>query len=254
MMQVHAVPAFRDNYLWVIQRGRNAAVVDPGDAAPVAAFLASHGLTLTAILATHHHPDHVGGLQALATQWRCPVLGPAGEAIAGITQPLREGDTPEVPGMDFALSVLDVPGHTAGHIAYVGEGVAFVGDTLFACGCGRLFEGTPGQMHASLAKLARLAGETRAYCAHEYTLANIGFALQVEPGNARLRERRSRDQARRDRGEPTVPSTIEEERATNPFLRVHEPEVVASAEKRAGRRLSSPVEVFAEIRAWKNVS
>lgn len=254
MMQVHAVPAFRDNYLWVIQQGRNAAVVDPGDAAPVAAFLAAQGLALTAIVATHHHPDHVGGLAALAAQWRCPVLGPAGEAIAGITQPLREGDRPGIPGLGFALSVLDVPGHTAGHIAYVGEGVAFVGDTLFACGCGRLFEGTPAQMHASLAKLARLPGDTLAYCAHEYTMANIRFALEVEPGNRRLHARQAHDQARRDRGEPTVPSTLAEECATNPFLRCEVPEVVAAAQKRAGRRLSSPVEVFAEIRAWKNVS
>ncbi len=252
MMQVHAVPAFQDNYLWVFENGRQAAVVDPGDASPIEAFLERHALTLTAILATHHHGDHVGGVEAMAAHWKCPVYGPAGEDIPAITRPLAEGDRVELPAFAASFGVLDVPGHTAGHIAYVGDGVAFVGDTLFACGCGRLFEGTAAQLHDSLGKLARLPGATRAYCAHVYTMANIRFALAVEPGNARLRERREQDQARRDRGEPTVPSTIEEERATNPFLRVGEPEVAASAERRAGRVLATPVEVFAALRAWKN--
>lgn len=252
MLAIHAVPAFQDNYLWVIARGDRAAVVDPGDAAPIESFLAARGLTLAAILATHHHGDHVGGLQALKRRWSCPVFGPAGEAIGGLDERLAEGDRIGVPGLDLALGVLDVPGHTAGHIAYVGEGVAFCGDTLFACGCGRLFEGTPAQMAASLAKLAALPGATRVYCAHEYTLANIRFAQAVEPGNAALEARRAREQAKRDRGEPTVPSTIAEERATNPFLRCAEPEVVASATRRAGRALAGPVDVFATLREWKN--
>ena len=160
-----------------------------------------------------------------------------------------------VPGLDYALRVLDVPGHTAGHIAYVHEGddpVVFCGDTLFACGCGRLFEGTPGQMSESLAKLAALPGETRVYCAHEYTMSNIRFAEAVEPGNARLAERKAREAAKRGRGVPTVPSTIAEERATNPFLRCGEPEVAAAAERHAGRPLDGPLQVFAEIREWKN--
>jgi len=252
MVQVHAVPAFQDNYLWVLARDGRAAVVDPGDAAPIEQFLAGRGLELKAILATHHHGDHVGGVPALVAHWHCPVFGPASDGVAGLDHALREGDRIEVPGIDASFSVLDVPGHTAGHIAYVGEGVVFCGDTLFACGCGRLFEGTPAQMSASLAKLAALPGETRAYCAHEYTMANIRFAEAVEPGNERLARRKARDGARRARGEPTVPTTIEEERATNPFLRCTQPEVVASAERHAGRRLAGPVEVFAEIRAWKN--
>ncbi len=252
MLAIHAVPAFNDNYLWVAANGQSAAVVDPGDAAPIERFLAANGLALTAILATHHHGDHVGGLQALKARWKCPTFGPAGENIAGLDTRLAEGDHVEVPGLGAHFEILDVPGHTAGHIAYVGEGVVFCGDTLFACGCGRLFEGTPAQMAASLAKIAALAGETRAYCAHEYTLANIRFAQAVEPGNAALEQRRARDAARRDRGEPTVPSTIAEERATNPFLRCAEPEVVASAERRAGQRLAGPVEVFAILREWKN--
>jgi len=252
MMQVHAVPAFQDNYLWVLASGRHAAVVDPGDAAPIEAFLAAHGLELDAILATHHHGDHVGGVKALVQHWKCPVYGPAHDGVAGLDRKLGEGDRIEVPGIGIELGVLDVPGHTAGHIAYVGEGAVFCGDTLFACGCGRLFEGTAAQMSESLGKLARLVPETRVYCAHEYTMSNIRFAEAVEPGNARLAARKLRDAARRQRGEPTVPSTIGEELATNPFLRCGEPEVVASADRHAGRKLAGSVEVFAEIRRWKN--
>lgn len=252
MMAIHAVPAFSDNYLWVIERGGRAAVVDPGDAAPVEAFLAANKLTLACILATHHHGDHVGGLAALKARWRCPAYGPAREDITGLDQRLAEGDRITVPGIGAEFSVLDVPGHTAGHIAYVGEGAVFCGDTMFACGCGRLFEGTPGQMTASLAKLASLPPDTRMYCAHEYTLSNIRFAQAVEPGNAALEARRAREQARRDRDVPTLPSTIAEERETNPFLRCEAAEVVASASRRAGRALCDPVEVFATLREWKN--
>lgn len=254
-MQIDPVPAFRDNYLWVVAEGRRAAVVDPGDAGPIEEFLAARGLELAAILATHHHGDHVGGLEELAAHWRCPVFGPAGERIDGLTQRLREDDRIVVPGLGLALDVLDVPGHTAGHIAYVHGGddpFVFCGDTMFACGCGRLFEGTPEQMVKSLGKLAALPAPTRVYCAHEYTMSNIRFAEAVEPGNRRLGERKARDAARRSRNEPTVPSTIGEELATNPFLRCAEPEVVASAERHAGRHLAAPVEVFAEIRRWKN--
>jgi hydroxyacylglutathione hydrolase len=274
MMQIHPVPAFDDNYLWVIEDGRHAAVVDPGDDAPVQAFLASRGLKLTAILATHHHGDHVGGLAALAARWKCEVFGPAGEKIEGLTTRLREGDRIAVPGLGLPLAVFDVPGHTAGHIAYYGDGkgdatlspdsagdrvaspfphpVLFCGDTLFACGCGRLFEGTPEQMADSLAKLSRLPGDTRVYCAHEYTMSNIRFAEAVEPGNAKLAARKARDAGLRARNQPTVPSTIADELDTNPFLRSTSAEVIASASRQAGRPLATPVEVFAAVRAWKN--
>src|SRR5215212_6536156 len=198
MVEIHAVPAFKDNYIWVLAEGGRAAVVDPGESAPVERFLEDRGLELTAILATHHHGDHVGGVPALFARWRCPVFGPASETIPDIAHPLAEGDRIKVPGFaDRSFSVLDIPAHTAGHIAFVDssrEPLVFCGDTLFACGCGRLFEGTAQQMSASLAKLAELPEATRVYCGHEYTLANIGFALAVEPGNARLAERKSREE------------------------------------------------------------
>jgi hydroxyacylglutathione hydrolase len=252
MVQIHAVPAFKDNYLWVLENGREAAVVDPGDAAPIQAFLDGKGLALAAILATHHHGDHVGGLAALAARWHCPVFGPAGEDIAGLTVRLREGDRITVPGIGSEYAVLDVPGHTAGHIAYVGAREVFCGDTLFACGCGRLFEGTPAQMVASLSKLAALPREMRAYCAHEYTMSNIRFAEAVEPGNPMLAARKARDAGLRAQGIPTVPSTIGDEIETNPFLRWNSPEVIASARRHSGRPLAGAVDVFAELRAWKN--
>lgn len=230
-------------------------MVDPGDAAPVLAWLAAEAVTLTAILSTHHHADHVGGNLRLLEQFAVPVFGPAGEAIPGRVHALRDGDTLRVPGVGVALRVLDVPGHTRGHIAYAGDidgPVLFCGDTLFAGGCGRLFEGTAAQMHASLAKLAELDPATRVYCAHEYTLANLVFAIAVEPGNAALHARIARERGKREQGMPTLPSTLAIEHATNPFLRADVPEVHAAAEQHAGRSLRSPVDVFAAVRAWKN--
>jgi len=252
MLVIHAVPAFKDNYIWMLENGREAVAVDPGDDAPVEEFLAARKLRLAAVLATHHHADHVGGLPALVRHWKCPTFGPAREVTATLDRRLTEGDRFIVPELGIELATLDIPGHTAGHIALVGGGMLFCGDTLFACGCGRLFEGTPAQMVDSLGKLARLPAHTRVYCGHEYTLANIRFAQAVEPANARLAVRRERDEARRGRGEPTLPSTIGEELETNPFLRCGEPEVVAAAERRAGHVLAGPTEVFAEIREWKN--
>lgn len=251
-MEIHAVPAFKDNYIWVMEDGAHAVAVDPGDAEPVRQFLQRTGLELAAVLATHHHADHVGGLVGLADEWRCPTFGPAHETIAGLDTRLKEGDRFTVPGLNIALETFDIPGHTAGHIALFGAGLLFCGDTLFACGCGRLFEGTPEQMVVSLGKLARLPGETRVYCGHEYTLANIEFAQAVEPGNAALAARLARDRKLREAGKPTLPSTLGEERATNPFLRCREPAVIESANKYLGARISDPVRVFAAIRAWKN--
>lgn len=241
----------------MLRKGAHAVIVDPGDAGPVLACLEREELLLAGILNTHHHGDHVGGNVELLRRFDVPVYGPARESIPGRTHPLRDGGSVRLDALGITLAVLDVPGHTAGHIAYVGEAagvpVAFVGDTLFAGGCGRLFEGSPADMLASLAKLAALPAPTKIYCAHEYTLANLRFALAVEPGNAALAARQAVEQGKRDRGEPTVPSTLDLELATNPFLRVAIPEVAAAARVRADRALESPVDVFAVLREWKNV-
>lgn len=261
-IQVTPIPAFSDNYLWLLHNESNAAVVDPGDAEPVLRHLDTHALKLTAILVTHHHGDHIGGLPALLKRFNVPVFGPAGENIPGLTQRLADGDEITVPGLGIQFKVFDVPGHTAGHIAYYhsaqpdhpedGGGLLFCGDTMFACGCGRLFEGTAEQMTRSLDKLAHLPGDTRMYCAHEYTLANIRFAEAVEPDNADLLRRKEVETGKRAQGVPTVPSTIALERATNPFLRWHSPSVKASAERAAGHPLTAPHEIFGALREWKN--
>lgn len=255
-LSVLTVPAFADNYLWLIHDGVSAAVVDPGDAQPVLAALQAHGLTLSAILLTHHHADHTGGVTELLQHYAVPVFGPRKEPIAGVTQTLTEGDTVRVPALDLELAVLDVPGHTRGHIAYLrqdGENWLFCGDTLFAGGCGRLFEGTPAQMVDSLAKLAALPGDTRVYCAHEYTLSNLRFALAMEPQNAALVARMETESAKRAAGLPTVPSTITLERATNPFLRYDEAEIGATLI--AAHRLAPgepALAAFTALRLWKN--
>lgn len=253
-VSVLPVPAFADNYLWLIHNDRHAVVVDPGDAAPVQAALDQHGLTLVAILLTHHHADHAGGVAALLQRSPVPVYGPAREAIPGISHKLAEGDQVRIPELDLQLSVIDVPGHTAGHIAYYASGLQslFCGDTLFAGGCGRLFEGTPEQMVNSLAKLTALPDATRVYCAHEYTLSNLKFAEAVEGGNADLIERIHVEQDKRSRHEPTVPSTIGLEKKTNPFLRYQVPEVLNSLQAAGKLASREPIAAFAALREWKN--
>lgn len=252
-MNVFPIPAWTDNYFWMIEDGRQAVIVDPGDAQPVERVLHERQLQLVAILVTHHHGDHIGGVAALAATHRVPVHGPAAESIPAITTGHRGGDTLHILGVDF--EVIDVPGHTAGHIAYYAarQSWLFCGDTLFAGGCGRLFEGTPMQMVSSLGKLAALPPCTRVYCAHEYTLANLRFARAVEPDNSALVARTNVCTAMRERGEPTVPSTLEEELATNPFLRCDTPVVRAAAALRAPGSDASTVATFATIRAWKDV-
>jgi len=250
---VEPIPAFDDNYLWLLVHGAHAAVVDPGDAEPVLQRLRKRSLTLTDILVTHHHHDHVGGVAELARATGARVCGPRNEPIPAREVALADDDRIEVLGAVF--EVIEVPGHTRGHIAYhaPAQRWLFCGDTLFAAGCGRLFEGTAGQMAASLARLAALPADTRVFCAHEYTMANLRFALAVEPGNDALRARQQACSALRGRGVPTVPSTIGEELATNPFLRCDEPAVRHAAEARAGAPLATTAEVFAVLRQWKNV-
>ena len=252
MFTVIPLPALQDNYIWLIRDDRHAVVVDPGDAAPVLDYLAREQLQLTAILNTHHHPDHVGGNTGLLSRFKVPVYGPAKERIPTMTHPLAEGDSVELPAFSLRLSVLDIGGHTAGHIGYYGANSLFCGDTLFGCGCGRLFEGTPQQMLASLQKLANLPDATNVFCGHEYTLANIRFAKSVDPDNADLLAREKKDTKARAANLPTLPSTIKLEKDTNPFLRCSTPEVVKAANHFTGRTLSDAVDVFAAIRAWKN--
>jgi hydroxyacylglutathione hydrolase len=252
-MEIIAIPAFKDNYIWLLRHDGRAAVVDPGDATPVLEALRSYGDTLAAILVTHHHDDHVGGVSELLSHHSVPVFGPAAEKIRGVDHPLRHGDQVLLPDLDIDFTVLDVGGHTRGHIAYYGANNLFCGDTLFAGGCGRIFEGSAEQMWGSLARLAALPPLTRVYCAHEYTQSNLKFALAVEPDNTALIER-IEDVARlRDAGKATVPSTIGVEIETNPFLRWRSPAVVAAARRYRGNPVQGDAEVFAAIRDWKNV-
>lgn len=260
MTTPHIVPvrAFSDNYIWVIRDHCHAAVVDPGDASPVLDYLRQEKLQLVAILNTHHHNDHVGGNGGLLREFKVPVYGPKRESIPTVTHPLGEcGKESEegcayLPEFSLSLRVIDIPGHTAGHIAYYGSNLLFCGDTLFACGCGRLFEGTAPQMVNSLEKLADLPPETLVYCGHEYTLNNIRFARAVEPGNKALAERERTVEKLRKQNTPTLPSNIAIEKATNPFLRCDEPEVIQNASNYAGKPLTDRVSVFSALRDWKN--
>src|SRR5688500_6700019 len=244
--------AFQDNYIWVMQRGGHAAVVDPGDAQPVLDYLRAQNLKLTAILNTHHHADHVGGNAELLRHRSVPVYGPYDDRIPTVTTQLREGDRFTLDEFGLEFSVLEIPAHTRSHIAFVAPGILFCGDTLFACGCGRLFEGTPQQMHASLAKLANLPDATAVYCGHEYTLSNIRFARAVEPANAELPKWEQAARALLAQGKSTLPSTVAQEKLANPFLRCDQPDVVAAASKYAGRALVDPASVLGAIREWKN--
>lgn len=255
MLDVHPIAAFQDNYIWMMRGAadpRSVAVVDPGDAEPVLAALAAEGLRLEAILATHHHADHVGGIPELVAATGAKVFGPARERMPVEYEPLAGGGRASLASLGLEFAAMDVPGHTAGHIAYVGHGALFCGDTLFSAGCGRLFEGTAAQMLASLEALGDLPDETRVYCGHEYTEANLRFALAVEPGNSAIMDYVKRAAALRAEGRPTLPSSIGLEKHVNPFLRCSRENVKSSAERRAGRMLPTAVAVFAAIRSWKD--
>ncbi|HTH94840.1 MAG TPA: hydroxyacylglutathione hydrolase [Rhodocyclaceae bacterium] len=259
-MDITPIHAFDDNYIWALRKDDNVVVVDPGDAAPVLDYLARTGGTLVAILITHHHSDHIGGISTLLQHASVPVFGPAAERakITTLTRTLTEGDTVDIAEIDAQFRVIDVGGHTLGHIAYVGlldgKNTLFCGDTLFAGGCGRIFEGTPEQMHASLSKLAALPSDTCVYCAHEYTQSNLKFALAVEPNNSALQSRIADVAVLRAANKPTLPSTIALELATNPFLRADSPDVITAARTFSkNTSLQTTDEIFAAIRAWKNI-
>jgi len=250
-MSLTLIPAFRDNYIYLLTlpQGRGVWIVDPGDAAPVSAELSRRGLRPSAILCTHHHADHVGGVAELAASYGCPVYGPGSSAIPARTQALGEGSL-LLDGEK--ITILDVPGHTLDHLAYHWENLLFCGDTLFAGGCGRIFEGDAGMLFSSLQKLARLADDTRVCCAHEYTLANLRFALEVEPDNPALGERLERVRRQRQTGQPSLPSTLGEERDSNPFLRCHLPSVRHAVRARYPDTAAEPVAIFAALRRWKD--
>lgn len=257
-MQLTALPALSDNYIWTLATADGKAViVDPGEAAPVLAA-AAQGLRPVAILLTHHHQDHIGGTAALLERWPgLPVFAPDDARIDCATVVVGDGDVLEAGPWSF--SVMGVPGHTSSHVAFHHRGDAdgaaghvFCGDTLFSLGCGRMFEGTPSQMHGSLMRLAALPGATRVCCGHEYTIANAAFALHVDPENPALRRRTEEATAMRDAGNPTVPSPMDSERACNPFLRCDAPAVVAAVATRLGRAPRDAVETFAELRRWKD--
>jgi len=253
-MKIIALPAFADNYIWLLHDGGRALVVDPGDAQPVLQALQRDGLHLAAILVTHHHPDHTGGVQTLREATGAAVYGPARERIPAPYTPLKDGDIVTV--LDIAWKVIDVPGHTAGHIAFFAQDIEgapllFCGDTLFSGGCGRLFEGTPAQMLASLDTLAALPGTTRVCCTHEYTLSNLRFARAVEPANQALIHYETECRALRERQMPTLPSTLSVERQINPFLRTRE-RTVKQAVQDWQSTADDEIAVFAALRQWKN--
>lgn len=259
-LTITPIPAFTDNYIWALQNADGQVyVVDPGDATPVIAWLTSNQRTLAGILITHHHADHTGGIDALLAQAQVPVYGPAGGHIKQLDHTLKEGDRISVLG--HAFDVMETPGHTLDHIVYFHPGrpddadntpLLFCGDTLFAGGCGRIFEGNPAMMYDSLQRLAALPAETRVFCAHEYTLANLAFAAGAEPDNSDLARRQVTERSKRDQQRPTLPSTILLEQRTNPFLRCHSPGLQATVQQRVSQKLAPGVELFTALRRLKD--
>jgi hydroxyacylglutathione hydrolase len=250
-MTIEPIPAFTDNYIWLIQTSSGSTyVIDPGDAGPVLSLLEERNLSLDGILITHWHPDHTGGIQTLKTETGCAVWGPDNPSIEGIDYPVSDGEIVALDNLRFA--VMAVPGHTLDHIAYFGEGVLFCGDTLFVAGCGRVFEGTFPMMRASLERIRALPPETRIYCTHEYTASNLKFALAVDPDNHALKQQEATCRQYRQENRPTVPSTLSQERASNPFLRWDDPAIITSLLKHEKLLGTSPDEVFEALRGWKD--
>lgn len=254
MLEIIPLPALKDNYIWLLKNkiSRHVAIVDPSEAEPVLNLIKSEGLIPIAIMITHHHWDHVGGIPGITEQFDIPVYTPKTETVAGSTNPVGEGDVVSLAELDLNLEVMDVPGHTSGAVAYYTDVMVFSGDTLFTAGCGRMFEGTPPQMHASLTKFKSLPDSTLLYCGHEYTVSNLKFAASVEPDNTAIQERLRLAEETQNLNQPTVPATLAEERQTNPFLRCAEPEVIAAASQFSGKNLNEAADVFAAIRQWKD--
>ena len=252
-ISVFPIKAFNDNYIWCLRNQTHCTVVDPGDAAPVLAYCKDNQLTLSAILITHHHWDHTGGIDALLAAFPdIPVYGPQNKEIKQITVHLSQDDDIELPQLGVKFSILEVPGHTLDHIAYYAETGLFCGDTLFSAGCGRLFEGSPQQMFQSLAKLTALPADTAVYCTHEYTMANIAFAEAAEPNNQALIDYKQWASEQRKNNNPTLPSIIQRELAVNPFLRCHSKELITNVSQNMGVTLASEQATFASLRSWKD--
>jgi hydroxyacylglutathione hydrolase len=252
MLTVIPIPAFQDNYIWALHNDRFSILVDPGDATPCLDYLETRKLQLVAILNTHHHADHTGGNHQLAARHHPRIIGPANESIPCRTEKAVSGQIVDIPELDLQYKVLATPGHTLGHVSYYGANRLFCGDTLFACGCGRLFEGTPEMMLASLESLMQLPDSTEIFCAHEYTLNNLRFALTVDGQNTALLERQATETAKRQLRLPTLPSTLALEKSTNPFLRCDKPSLTQAAERYLKRSSLNTVEIFAAIRKMKD--
>ncbi|MCL2591068.1 MAG: hydroxyacylglutathione hydrolase [Betaproteobacteria bacterium] len=252
--KVTPLPFGHDNYLWLIDNGHHAALVDPGEAAPALATLEKNSFDLAAILLTHHHGDHTGGVEEIVAHYPgVPVYGPCKDNIASVDHPVENGDRISIVTLGLSLQVIGVAAHTHGHVAYLGHGMLFCGDALFSAGCGRIFEGTPSDLELALGRLARLNDETKVYCAHEYTLANLAFARAAEPENAARDRYAAHCEVLRRQGEPTLPSTIATERAINPFLRTDIESVIDSVEAHCGTRPTNMLACLAALRAWKDV-
>ena len=256
MLEIIPLPALKKNhnYIWLLKNtvSRHIAIVDPGEAEPLLALIKEQGLIPIAILITHHHWDHVNGITDITAQYDMPVYTPKTESVAGSTHPVGEGDQLSLPELDLTFDILDVPGHTAGAIAYYTNDWVFTGDTLFTAGCGRLFEGTAVQLYNSLQRINALADSTLVYCGHEYTVNNLQFAAQIEPGNTAIQQRLEEARAQRAKDRATIPAPLAIEKQTNPFLRCEEPDVIAAAESYAGQSLTEPSAVFAALRRWKD--
>lgn len=256
--QITPIPAFQDNYIWTLHNQRVAVLIDPGDASPCIAFLEQHGLILSAILNTHHHHDHTGGNEALSARYHPRIYGPQQEAIPFVTHPVNGGDRVTLTELGITFHVLATPGHTLGHVIYHipahdhGADLLFCGDTLFSCGCGRLFEGTPAKMLSSLKQISRLPDNTAVFCAHEYTLSNISFARKVDPDNQKLAKYEKDAQSMRHSGQPTLPSTLALEKRVNPFLRCNKAALVNTVASWLGRPPVNELEVFSELRKAKD--
>ncbi len=256
-MPIHniiAMPAFNDNYIWTIVHPDNhhCIVVDPGEASSLLQLCQDQSLNLSGILITHKHWDHINGIKGLLNTYSIPVYAPIKDQVPFCDHPIKGGDTITFPELELQFSVMDIPGHTNGHVAYLSQNWVFTGDTLFAGGCGRLFEGTPDQLYHSLQNLAALDPNTHVYCGHEYTEKNLTFAQLVEPNNEALSARLDEVQQKRAQGIPTLPSTIALEQQTNPFLRCQVRTIQERAQEYAGDTLADEVAVFAALRRWKD--